>query len=189
NPVLIGANLKNFYFPGKPKEPKSHYMVLHTGDMSGKVECYKELLFQSLWEERKYNEKKGEIKFPWGITLNVSEPLHASGEFLRLNRRSLRRVFSFHERQLQSQYSFFRDKQIKNLQAPQIIGIGGTVSTLKALAPGYALSLFQFEEKIQFLFQRAGGRPLRATAWEDGIHSPITAFGYIQGPITAFGYW
>jgi hypothetical protein len=157
--------------------------------MSGKVDYYKELLFQCLWEEHQYNKKKEEIKFPWGITLNISEPLHASGEFLRLNKRRLRRVFSFHEGQLRSQYSFFRDKQIKDLQPPHIIGIGGPVSTPKALARGYALSLFQFEEKIQFLFQKAGGRPLRAIAWENGANSPITAFGSIQGPITAFGYW
>lgn len=134
-------------------------MVLHSGDISSKVDYYKELLFQCLWEKHQYNEKKEEIKFLWGVTLNISEPLHALGEFFRLNNRRLRRVFSFHEGQLRSQYSFFRDKQIKDLQPPHIIGIGGPVSTPKALARGYALSLFRFEEKIQFLFQKlAEGR-------------------------------
>lgn len=181
NPVLIGANLENFCFPGKPREPKSVYIVLHSDDRYDEVRYHRELFFQCLWEQHQFNEKRREIRFPWGITLNVSEPLYyQESEFLKLKKRNLRQLFSYKDKQLRSQYSFFRDKEIKILQPPHIIGLGGPVFTLKALTPGYALNLFQFGEKIQFCFKRAGVRQIRATAWEDPRSSLVTVFKYRQ---------
>ena len=143
NPLLFGPMLDR-------AGEKNIYMTIHCGGGITGPDYRWELFLECLHRPYKYNPRTREIKFRWGITLNVSEIESPEDPFL-LNDRKLLRLLSFKDTaQPTSQFSIYGTKQILNLQPCHIIGVGEPPYYSKALKNGYAVN---FPDGTQVYFE------------------------------------
>jgi hypothetical protein len=132
---------------------KKIYMTIHCGDKVADPNYRWELFLECLHRPYKYNPRTREIKFCWGITLNVSEIESPEDPFL-LNDKKLLRLLSFKDTaQPTSQFSFYGTKQIFTLQPCHMIGIGEVPYYSKALKYGYAVNFPDRNKTIQVYFE------------------------------------
>ena len=146
NPLLFGPMLDKV-------GEKKIYMTIHCGDkVADPNYCWK-LFLECLHRPYKYNPHTREIKFRWGITLNVSEIESPEDPFL-LNDRKLLRLVSFKDTgQPTSQFSFYGMKQILKLQPCHIIGVGEPPYYSKVLRYGYAVNFQDGNRTTQVYFE------------------------------------
>jgi hypothetical protein len=146
NPLIFGSMLD------KVGEKKT-YMTIHCGDKIKDPNYRWELFLECLHRPYKYHPHTREIKFRWGITLNVSEIESPEDPFL-LSDKKLLRLFSFkNTAQPTSQFSFYGTKQIFTLQPCHIIGIGEPPYYSKALKYGYAVTFQDRNTTTQVYFE------------------------------------
>ena len=80
-PILIGPNLSTF----QPYKFSDHfYISLLVSDYSGDLHYYQDEFFGSLQDSWVYDNKKYEVSFPSGVTVNVYEVLTGSEETVLL---------------------------------------------------------------------------------------------------------
>lgn len=153
NPLLFGPMLD------KVGERKI-YMTMHCGDRIADPNYRWELFLECLHRPYKYNPRTKEIKFRWGITLNVSE-IESPEDPLLLNDKNLLRLLSFKDTaQPTSQFSFYGTKRISTVQPRHIIGIGEPPYHSKALKYGYAVNFQEGNKTIQVYFENRQKRLL-----------------------------
>jgi hypothetical protein len=166
NPLLIGPELDKFSFDNH-KRSERFYVLLHSGDRYGEVMFHMESFFESL-HEHNYDESRHEVIFQWGV-LNICEPLYQL-DTIRLDNDRLKRLFSL-EGQLQSQYSFYKSKEIRNLLPPHILHRDVPIDGLD----GCAANLFQGDKLLQFFFITPDSE-LHPIAWDSPGSDIITTF-------------
>ena len=88
---------------------------------SGDLHYCQDEFFGSLQDGWVYDDEKYEISFPSGVTVNVYEVLTGYEETVL----PLEELFSDQENQLQTEYWFYKDTDIKILRSPDIIGLNG----------------------------------------------------------------
>lgn len=112
-------------------------MVLLADDESGDLGLQREAFFASLMEH-KFNKAKDEILFDCGITLNVSQVLNECDKVSMANPRML-----FHKKKLRTTYCFWEDRErkLRAVERPHIIGIGGEITRVKEISPIFSIRL------------------------------------------------
>lgn len=189
NPVLIGPNLDQLGLPPDHRKDKMIYALLHTADLSGDVRYITSdrfgpeqnedtLFFHCLRDGYKYNRPERKITFAdIGVVLNIREPID-NIETVPL-RKDLKELVASHDQKLQSQYSFFAEENIKIVESPEIISLGGPIFTLSGIGPVLALNLACFEKRLQFIFEETEGCGWSVAAMEDDVkyanHSTIVS--------------
>jgi hypothetical protein len=135
NPVLIGPNLHPVY--NKTDKQGGVYMVLLADDMHGDL-CYEREAFFASLQQHKFNKAKEEILFDCGITLNVSQVLRGCEIVRMANPRML-----FNKKKLRTTYCFWedREKKLRTVKRPDIIGIGGGITRVKEISPIFSIRL------------------------------------------------
>ena len=150
-PVLIGPNLSTF----RPHKLSNHlYISLLASDYSGDLRYCRDEFFGSLQDGWVYDDEKYEVSFPSGVTVNIYEVLTGSEEAVL----PLEELFSDHENQLQTEYWFYNDTDIKILRSPDIIGLNGPTHMWRAAENGCALRLSYKEQKKQYIIRPKSGR-------------------------------
>jgi hypothetical protein len=153
NPLIFGTMLD------KVGEKKT-YMTIHCGDKIKDPDFRWELFLECLHRPYKYNPHTREIKFRWGITLNVSE-IESPEDPIMLSDKELLRLLNFkNTAQPTSQFSFYDSKQIFTLQQCHIIGLGEPPYYSKALKYGYAVNFQHRNKTTQVVFENKHKRDL-----------------------------
>lgn len=151
-PLLIGNNLSGFR-PGGSNN--GLYFVLLAGDHSGDLRYGTKIFFASLHDDYQYNEKKLELKFKSGLTVNVSEVISGT-ENPRL---PVRKLFP-RRKDFRLEYLFLQEASpmIRTLSPPNIIGIDGPGTKRRDVRYGCVLHLSYQGGIIQFLILDKGTR-------------------------------
>ncbi|KAB8070468.1 hypothetical protein BDV29DRAFT_160415 [Aspergillus leporis] len=124
NPVLIGPRLGDVHLVNDYRRMPKIHMVLHSGSMSFDVSTkpMRKLFILCLKEGIVHHESCedcAEITAGDDLTVDVSEPLRGH-EWLEIQTRRIKQLFTYNNKCLQSQYCFFNDKTIKLLQPEEI---------------------------------------------------------------------
>ncbi|KUL81739.1 hypothetical protein ZTR_09829 [Talaromyces verruculosus] len=151
-PLLIGNNLSGFR-PGGSN--KGLYFILLAGDYSGDLRYDKEIFFASLHDDYQYNDKKLELKFKSGLTVNVSEVISGT----EIPRLPVRKLFP-RRKDFRLEYLFLHEASpmIRTLSPPNIIGINGPGTKRRDVRYGCVLHLSYQGGIIQFLILDKGTR-------------------------------
>lgn len=120
-PLLIGNNLS-----GSRTANKGQYFILLSGDYSGDLRYEDTAFFASLHDDHEYHEKKHEIKFKSGLTVNVSEVMSGTDE----PRLPMQELFP-RGKDFRLEYLFLNEAapMIRTLSPSNIIGINGPSKT------------------------------------------------------------
>ncbi|TQB68880.1 hypothetical protein MPDQ_002653 [Monascus purpureus] len=114
SPVLIGHNLSSF----RPKKPSNRlYLSLVMNDSSGDLRETSQAFFSTLQNGWRYDEGKFEVYFPSGITLNIYDIIEGD-ETIEL---PLEKIFANTKKGPYTEYCYYNDHSIKELQSSDII--------------------------------------------------------------------
>ncbi|GLA51507.1 hypothetical protein CBS147343_10052 [Aspergillus niger] len=117
SPVLLGYNLGWLRLRGKPQKL---YVALLARDYSGDLRWKKSEFFAALQDGWEYDESHHEIHFSSGLTVNVYEVLTGDDEA----RLPLEKIFINKKGGVYSEYCFYMDKGLRELEPSQILGHG-----------------------------------------------------------------
>ncbi|EHA21822.1 hypothetical protein ASPNIDRAFT_127139, partial [Aspergillus niger ATCC 1015] len=130
SPVLLGYDLSRLRLR---REPQKLYVALLACDYSGDLRRKESEFFVALQDGYEYDKTHYEIHFPSGLTVNVYEVL-TGDEAARL---PLEKIFRNKESGAYSQYCFYTDKKLKELEPSQILAHGsGPAYRLRAIRNG-----------------------------------------------------
>lgn len=146
NPALVGQNLHNLYDCEDTRNGQPAYIVLVTGDSSGDIRFYKQILLDSL-RPHTFNNETNEVAFKnLNITLNIDDAISCS-ELISLQPKKL---FSYQYKRLRSACLYWQDDRyaLYDIGADDIIGIGRKVHTLKSVSLVCGLTLPYSENSL-----------------------------------------
>jgi len=127
-PALVGQGVRDLYTGSL--EPG--YIVLVTGDHSGELRKLRNLLLECLKidnHKRRFSRRTQEVSLEeFNITLNI-EDAYLSSASIRMDPRRL-----FSEDPISSAALFWRDYNLRSINADDVVGIGGRPSNLGSVA-------------------------------------------------------
>ncbi|PYH64022.1 uncharacterized protein BO88DRAFT_419878 [Aspergillus vadensis CBS 113365] len=139
--VLIGSKLSQMISNTKHGGCENQYMALVLLDGTGEIPTWE--LFRSCLNEHTYDTSSNEIRFTSGFTLNVhnlSEPyltsLRKDPELRRsptiiISPERMREIVSCHRGKPFTQYAFYRDRYIQDIDSSRITDVRGVVWIFK----------------------------------------------------------
>ncbi|PYH75172.1 uncharacterized protein BO88DRAFT_379127 [Aspergillus vadensis CBS 113365] len=114
SPVLIGHNLSSFR---SRKSSNCLYLSLVVNDISGDLRDTSQTFFSTLQNGWRYDKEKFEVYFSSGITLNIYDIINGD-ETIKL---PLERIFTNKTKGIYTEYCYYKDLSIRELQPSNII--------------------------------------------------------------------
>ncbi|RDH14290.1 hypothetical protein M747DRAFT_319656 [Aspergillus niger ATCC 13496] len=114
SPVLIGHNLSSFR---SRKSSNCLYLSLVVNDISGDLRDTSQTFFSTLQNGWRYDKEKFEVYFSSGITLNIYDIINGD-ETIKL---PLERIFTNKKKGIYTEYCYYKDLSIRELQPSNII--------------------------------------------------------------------